>query len=121
MVRVSILAGPSAGQVIEAPFGAITPQDILCGVARYRYPWSVDYSDATDEERNLWESQELSMKLVRALASGATVSFFGKEYRSGGVEGAFEVASRIEDVLLDTGKVGYFESESDEHVTLGVR
>lgn len=121
MVRVSLLAGPYAGQVIEAPFGAVTPQDILCGVARYRYPWTTDYTEATDDERNLWESQELSMKLVRALASGATVSFLGKEYRSNGVEGAFEVASRIEESILDTGKVAYLESESDDRVALGAR
>lgn len=121
MVRVSILAGPSAGQVIEAPFGAVAPQDILCGAACYQYPWSVDYSDATDEERSLWESQDLSMKLVRALSNRKTVSFLGKEYRSGGIAGAFEVASRIEEVLLDTGKVGYFESETDDSVTLGAR
>lgn len=116
-----MLAGPYAGQVIEAPFEFVTPQDILCSVANYRHPWTVDYSDATDEERNLWESQELSMKLVRALANGATVSFLGKKYRSGGIEGAFEVASRIEEELLDTGKVGYFESETDDSVVLGAR
>lgn len=121
MVRVSLLAGPYAGQVIEAPFGLVTPQDILCGVASYRYPWITDYTEATDEERALWESQELSMKLVRALATGATVGFLGKEYRSDGTTGAFEVASRIEEDILDTGKVAYFESESDESIILGAR
>lgn len=121
MVRVSLLAGPYAGQVIEAPFGVVTPQDILCGVAGYRYPWSTDYAEATNDERALWESQELSMKLVRALATGATVTFLGKEYRSDGVTGAFEVASRIEEDILDAGKVAYFESESDDRVILGAR
>lgn len=121
MVRVSLLAGPNAGQVIEAPFGLVTPQDILCGVASYRYPWTTDYTEATDDERSLWESQELSMKLVRALASGATVTFLGKEYRSDGVTGAFEIASRIEEDVLDTGKVAYLESEEKDRVTLGAR
>ncbi len=121
MVRVSLLAGPYAGQVIEAPFELVTPQDILCGVSGYRHPWTTDYSDATDDERNLWESQELSMKLVRALASGATVEFLGKEYRSNGVEGAFEIASRIEEEILDAGKVAYLESETDDRVILGAR
>jgi hypothetical protein len=121
MVRVSVLAGPYAGQVVEAPFGLVTPQDILCGVASYRYPWATDYSDATDDERNLWESQELSMKLVRALATGATVSFLEKEYRSDGINGAFEVASRIEEDILESKKVAYFESESDDRVILGAR
>lgn len=121
MVRVSLLAGPYAGQVIEAPFGAVTPQDILCGVAGYRHPWATDYSEATDEERGLWEAQELSMKLVRALASGAAVRFLDQEYRADGVQGAFEVASRIEEAILDAGKVPHFESESDELVVLGAR
>lgn len=121
MIRVSVLAGPYAGQVIEAPFGLVTPQDILCGVAGYRYPWSTDYSDATSDERALWESQELSMKLVRALSTGVTVHFLGKEYRSDGVTGAFEVASRIEEDILDAEKVAYLESESDDRVVLGVR
>ena len=121
MVRVSLLAGPSAGQVIEAPFGVVAPQDILCGAANYRYPWTVDYADATDEERNLWESQDLSMKLVRALASGKTVSFLGKDYSSGGIVGAFEVASEIEDQVLGSGQALHFESETDERVTLGAR
>jgi hypothetical protein len=121
MVRVSVLAGPNAGQVIEAPFGLVTPQDILCGVAGYRYPWSTDYTEATDDERSLWESQELSMKLVRALATGATVTFLGKEYRSNGVEGAFEIASQIEEDILDSGKISYLESESDDRVILGAR
>ncbi len=121
MVRVSLLAGPYSGQVVEAPFGLVTPQDILCGVAGYRYPWTTDYSDATDDERSLWESQELSMKLVRALVSGATVVFLGKEYRSDGIEGAFEIASRIEEDILDAGKVAYLESETDDRVILGAR
>ena len=120
MVRVSLLAGPYAGQVVEAPFGLVTPQDILCGIAGYRYPWTTDYSDATDDERSLWESQELSMKLVRALVSGATVAF-----RKGIPErrhrNAFEIASRIEEDILDAGKVAYLESETDDRVTLGAR
>lgn len=119
MVRVSVLAGPYAGQVIEASFGQVTPQDILCGVAGYRYPWATDYSDATSDERALWERQEISMKLVRALSTGATVEFLGKEYRSDGIEGSFEVASQIEDDILGAGKISYLESESNDRVILG--
>lgn len=121
MVRVSLLAGPNAGQVIEAPFGLVAPQDILCGAAGYRHPWTVDYSDATEDERSLWESQELSMKLVRALSSDKTVSFLGKEYRSGGVPGAFEVAADIEESILENGVIAHFESETDDRVVLGAR
>ncbi len=121
MVRVSLLSGPNAGEIIEAPFGLITPQDILCGVASYRYLWSTDYSDATDDERMLWESQERSMKLVRALANGATVRFLNKDYRSSGVAGAFEVAAEIEDHILESGKIAHFESDTDQLVIIGVR
>ncbi|QQS21137.1 MAG: hypothetical protein IPL87_01230 [Candidatus Moraniibacteriota bacterium] len=121
MVRVSMLAGPYAGQVIEAPFGLVTPQDILCGIAGYRHEWNVDYTDATVEERDLWESQELSLKLVRALAAGATISFLGKEYHSHGVAGAFEAAAEIEESLLESGKTAYFEAESSDRILLGAR
>lgn len=105
--------------MIEAPFGLVTPQDILCGVAGYRHSWATDYSDATSDERGLWESQELSMKLARALSTGATVHFLGKQYRSNGVEGAFEVAAEIEEAILESGKTAHFESESDEDIILG--
>lgn len=121
MVRVSLLAGPLAGQVIEAPLGLVTPQDILCGAACYRHPWVTDYSEATDEERSLWKGQELSMRLVRALSNGGTVEFLGKEYRSGGIVGAFEVASEIEDQITKNGKVVCFELESNDRIVVGTR
>lgn len=117
MVRITMLAGPYARQVIEAPFGEITPQDVLCTISGFRHPWTVDYSEATDEEKDLWENQEISMRVVRELASGATVSFLGKKYRSGSIKGAFEIVSEIEQ-LLNPGQILVVVFENKKRLVL---
>lgn len=121
MVTVQFLDGHLAGQSLDASAAGLNPQDILCGIAGYKWRWETDYSQATAEEQSLWSKQDLTMKVVRALAQGLPVRVLGNEYRSESLRGAFQIAAEIEDTLLEKGQEPYLESDDDTGVIIGVR
>jgi hypothetical protein len=126
MVTVRILDGHMAGQTIDASsaFG-FSPQDILCGVSGYKWRWETDLSQATDEERHVWARQDLTMRIVRALAQRTSVTVLGRDfdrtYRSNSLQDAFHVAAEIEDFVLDNGYRTTVESDDHSGMIIGTR
>ncbi len=121
MVTVQIMDGHLAGQTLDASAFGLTPQDILCGISGYKWRWETDFSQATDEEKSLWSKQDMTMKIVRALAQGLPVFVLGKEHRSESLQDAFQTAAKIEDLLLETGSEVVVESDDDTSIVISVR
>jgi hypothetical protein len=121
MVTVRFIDGHLAGQELNASEAGLTPQDILCGIAGYKWRWETDYSQATQEEHSVWSRQDMAMKVTRALAQGLPVRVLGREYRSESLQGAFHVAAEIEDLILASGQEAYLESDDHDGVVIGVR
>lgn len=121
MVTVTLRDGHLAGQRLDASSFGWTPQDVLCGISGYKWQWETDLSKATDEEKSLWLRQDVTMKVVRALAQGLPVRFLDKEYRSESLQGAFQIAAEIEDHILASGHEAYLESDDHTGVIIGVR
>ncbi len=121
MVTIQFLDGHLAGQSLNASEAGLTPQDILCGIAGYKWRWETDYSQATAEEQSLWSKQDMTMKVVRALAQGLPVRVLGNEYRSESLRGAFQVAAQIEDLILEKGLEPILESDNEHGVIIGAR
>lgn len=121
MVTVQILDGHMAGRTFDASASGLSPQDILCGISGYKWRWETDFSQATDEEKSVWSKQDVTMKIVRALAQGLPVRVLGKEYRSGFLQDAFQTAAEIEDLILASGHKAVLESDDHTGVTIGVR
>ncbi len=120
MVRVTFQEGPHAAMTLEAG-PLVTPQDILCGLSQYKYRWETDLTDATDAEKALWSSQDLSVRMVRALASGRSVRVDDKTYQGQGVEGAFTMAAAIEEDILESGQTAELVSDDERGVTIVTR
>jgi hypothetical protein len=120
MITVTISDGHMAGQTFDASAFGLTPQDILCGVSGYKWRWETDLSQATEEEKDVWTRQDVTMKMVRALAQGLPVHVLGKEHRSDSLQDAFHTASTIEDLLLENGRAAFVESDSHMGVTVSV-
>jgi hypothetical protein len=121
MVTVRLVDGHLSGQMLDASASGLTPQDILCGISGYKWRWETDYSQATEEEKSVWARQDTTMRIVRALAQGLPVRVLGKEYRSASLQGAFQVAAEIEDLILESGQEVYLESDDDHGVVISVR
>ncbi len=121
MVTVQILDGHMAGQTLDASAFGLTPQDILCGVSGYKWRWETDFSQATEEERDVWSRQDVTMKIVRALAQGLSVRVLEKEYRSETLQDAFQTAAEIEDFLLESGHTAALESDDHTGIVISVR
>lgn len=121
MVTIQVLNGHLAGQTLDASAFGLTPQDILCGVSGYKWRWETNLSQATDEEKSIWSNQDVTMKIVRALAQGLTVRVLDREYRSESLQDAFQTAAAIEDSFLENGTTAFLESDDDTGVVLGVR
>jgi hypothetical protein len=111
MILVQMLDGHMAGQTLDASAFGFSPQDILCGISGYKWRWETDLSQATEEEKSEWSIQDVTMKIVRALAQGLPVRVLEKEYRTESLQGAFHVAAEIEDSLLESG----YKVETDDH------
>lgn len=120
MVAVTMLSGPKTGHVLEFSEW-LSPQDLLCGIAQYKWQWSTDFSEATAHERELWEKQDIAMRCVRALSQGAEVRFLDKTYHTGSLEGAFAIAAEIEDDLVAFGGEVFIRSDDDQALVIGTR
>jgi hypothetical protein len=121
MVTVQFIDGHLAGQTLNASEAGLTPQDILCGIAGYKWRWETDYSQATEEEYGVWSKQDLTMKTVRALVQGLPVRVLDREYRTESLQGAFQTAAEIEDLVLENGYEAHLESDDHNGVVIGVR
>ena len=119
MITVRFVDGHMAGQSFDASALGLTPQDILCGVSGYKWRWETDLSAATEEEKSVWSKQDVTMKIVRALAQGLPVHVLGKEHRSDSLQDAFHTAATIEDILLTSGQPTVVES--DTHLGVVIR
>ncbi len=103
MISVRFLEGPLAAETLVAtPY--LTPQDILCGYSQYQYRWETDYAEATAEEKTFWEKQDFGVRCVRALAQGLPITLESHHFQTTGIEGAYETASRIEELIATSGK-----------------
>ena len=120
MIAVTMQDGHMAGQVFDASAFGLTPQDILCGVSGYKWRWDTDLSQATEEEKNVWTKQDVTMKIVRALSQGLPVNVLGKEYRSKSLQDAFHTAATIEDFVLESGYAAVVESDDHTGVIISV-
>jgi len=121
MITVRVLDGHMAGQTLDASAFGLTPQDILCGVSQYKWRWETDFSQATQEEHQMWAKQDATMKIVRALAQGLPVHVFGKEHRSESLQDAFHTAATIEDLFLESGTEAVLESDDHTGVIISAR
>lgn len=120
-INVAILDGHMAGQTFDASAFGLTPQDILCGISGYKWRWETDFSQATEEERNIWEQQDMTMKIVRTLSQGLPVRVFDKEYRSESLQDAFQTAAEIEDTILASGIHAVMKSDDHEGIVISAR
>lgn len=121
MITVRFVDGHMAGQTLDASAFGLTPQDILCGVSGYKWRWETDLSKATEEEHHVWAKQDVTMKIVRALAQGLPVHVLGKEHRSESLQDAFQTAATIEDLLLEAGSEAVMESDDHTGIIISVR
>jgi hypothetical protein len=121
MVTIKVLDGHLAGQMLNASAFGLTPQDILCGVSGYKWRWETNLSEATVAERSIWSVQDLTMKIVRALAQGLAVHVLEKEYQSESLQDAFHTAALIEDAIVSSGKTALLESDSNDGIVISVR
>ena len=111
MISIKFLEGPRASDVLVAtPY--LTPQDILCGYSQYQYRWETDYAEATAEEKTFWENQDFGVRCVRALAQGLPVTLENHHFQTTGIEGAYETASRIEELIASSGKTATIAEDS---------
>lgn len=109
------------GQTLDVSTSGLSPQDILCGVSGYKWRWETDLSQATEEEKTVWLRQDMTMKIVRALAQGLPVHVFGKEHRSETLQDAFQTAAEIEDMLLESDYQTVMESDDHTGIVISAR
>jgi hypothetical protein len=120
MIQITFMDGPRASEVLVAtPY--LTPQDILCGLSQYRHRWETDYTQATAEEKELWEKQDLGVRCVRALAQGLTVRIADRVFQTSGIEGAYQSASDIEELVAASGQTATIESDNADGIVITLK
>ncbi len=80
MIRVTLVNGDYAGETRVIP-SDISPESLLGSFLEYGWEWSIDYSQATEEEIFEWARQDMSCRILRALKEGRSVRFLDKEFR----------------------------------------
>ena len=134
MIRIKCLTGPFAGRVreflgtrlIDPRTGEageeINPHSLFASFRLHKWSWEVDYSEATQEETVAWFRADLAARSLRALERGLPVKFMGREYRVGPGESVLEVAGRLEDAIVSSGRMITLDADDEENgVVIGVR
>ncbi len=119
-IRITFLEGPRLGETLVAtPF--LTPQDLLCGLSQYRHRWATDYTEATTEERDVWEKQDIGVRCVRALSQGLPVHLDDQTFRASDIAEAYQVAADIEELLSATSREAIITEDSADRIVITVR
>lgn len=109
MIKITLLSGPHAGQICTIP-EAVKAQDMISSLAQHGWEFSVNYSQATEQEKFEWGRQELGYRAAVALSSGRKLRFLGQDYSD---IGAFE------DAIVTSGRMVYIARNDEEVFEVG--
>jgi len=99
LISEKVLVGPNAGQTQEI-YGN-DPWQFFNDHIQNDLPWELDYSRATEEEKNLWCQEDINFRCIRALKTGHTVRLLGKIYQ--GVESIPQIDKAINNASRKIG------------------
>lgn len=97
------------------------PSTLFESFTRHGWDWSVDYGSATEEETLLWFRVEFATRAIRALRAGRPVFFLGRKFEAEEKEDVLEVAGRLEDEIVASGRVITIDSDDETGLVIGVR
>jgi hypothetical protein len=133
MISMSILNGPWAGrsrtftlsefgEFICLEFGETAdPMALFAAAVHHGWNWETDYSQASDAEQHVWFWADFVARVMRALERGLPVRFLGREYRAESADELEEVAGRLEDDIVESGRLISIDSDDENGVVVGVR
>lgn len=113
MIKMTLLTGPYAG--ITRDVSEVDPKVLFHSVCvEHNWEWKIDYSQATEEESQLWGGQDLAIRSIRALQNGRSVYFLDKKYHGF----SEEIVGELEDALVDSGRLFWLESDDENGVVI---
>lgn len=144
MIKITYLSGPFAGRSREFILGLqgeiiclppadqamaspgqfwdlpeVDPAELFNAFVGHGWQWRVDYSQATEREKFLWFRAEFVARMVRALTRGLPVKFMGREYRAQSSAEVLEVAQRLEDDIVSSGRMITIDSDDEHGLVVG--
>ena len=120
MIWVKCLNGPFSGErrVVELDF--IDPVSFFSQLVAHGWRWETDYSQATEEETFLFFRAEIVARIMRALENGLLVKFLGQSYRVDKNNNLMDVAQKIEDAIVSSGRMITIDSDNEQGLVIGV-
>lgn len=128
MIKIKCLSGPWAGKVrtfqgrlcLETG-EEVNPSILFKSFCQCGWQWQVDYAGITEEEILLWFRAELASRTFRALRAGRPVFFRGQRFKSPEEGGPKEVAGRLIETIVASGRMVTIDSDDEKGVVIGAR
>jgi hypothetical protein len=119
VVKVTVLTGQYAGRTRSVD-ETVDPVRLLKELVFQGWGWSIDLSDATEQEFFLWVRADMAMRIVGALMRGRVVTFAGTLYWAKSQEDIERVVGEVEDAISNSGYNVFVESDDEIGVTIGI-
>lgn len=81
MIKFQALSGPYVGEKRDIPQG-INPMNLLTEFSSKDWKWSIDFSQATQQELFEWGRADMITRILAALQYGRSFWFQNTEYRA---------------------------------------
>jgi hypothetical protein len=118
MIIFQALSGPYVGRKIVDP--RVDPLTLLTEFASKDWKWSIDFTQATQDELLEWARADLASRCLAALQHNRAVFFQNTEYRVLEAAQLQEVAVKLEDAIAFSGLMVRVESDTDQGVVIEV-
>ena len=80
-IKIVYLDGPYDGSIVEPELmPGITPGIILRDMVHEGWSWRIDYSNASEEDINIWTNADIMARIYRAIRNGREVDFLGIKF-----------------------------------------
>lgn len=120
LIWVECLEGPFKNETREIYLELMDPIDFFRQMVNHGWRWEVNYSQATEIEKFEFFRGELVARIVRALKNNLPVKFLGQSYQVKKKQDWIEVAQKIEDVIVSSGRIITIDSDDEQGFVIGV-
>jgi hypothetical protein len=99
----------------------VDPSILFESFCQHSWQWSADYTGATQEEVFQWFRAELVSRTFRALREGRPVFFLEQKFELREEGDLREIAGRLEDAIVASGRMVTIDSDDEMGVVIGAR
>lgn len=118
MIKITALSSPHSGKTRVVP-ADVDAMELLTQFAKADWRWSIDFSNASEQEVFEWGRADMVARILAALLHGRSIWFLGKEYFAQNQADLPKVIGAVEDAIAYSGLMVQVKSDDENGVIIG--